>query len=227
MSAYISVVFEKARLVTSGQVRVIVRNRDDGSVPPLPNVSYYPTHPNDLQDFIVGQYLNNVSGDAFARIATLTDISTLTVRPLNVFRDLSVDFLAASVAAGDLLQVQLIDPELWTSVEYTDTNPHIFQIQSVINATTITLTKPFPAYLYGASWSIPARNLTSATGFTQREGLPSNGTYFLDSRYNRLYSNVVDSENSVIAMKADILALTDESAGAGLTTEVITVSSSI
>jgi len=234
MSSYISVVFEKDYLSTSKKVRVIVRNRDDGGVPPNPSGIYFPTQGDDLRDFIVGQFINNTSGEQYIRIATLADLSDVNylVLPLTTFEDLAVNF--STVVMGDLLQITVPDSQLWTSDEYTDTNPHIFPIASVVSTTKITVTKPFPAFLRGATWSIPARGLSGIAGVTLRAGTPSAGPfYFRDRRLNRLYtttgavSAALDAENSVIAMKAYIKTLLDEVVGATLITEVVTVSSSI
>jgi len=227
MSAYISVVFEKTRLITSDQVRVVVRNRDDGLVPPLPGVSHYPTQPDALRNFIVGLFINNVTGESFSRIATTSDITTITVRQLDTLKDTGVNLTAASVEAGDLLYVYLTDSELWTSQEYTDTSPHVFQVASVIDSVTLTTTKPFPAHASGFTWTIPTRSVTGTAGVTLRNGQPANGTEFLDQRFNRLYTTVVDAENSVIAMRAGVQALTNEVVGDALVSTTETVSATI
>jgi len=227
MASYISVVFEKAQLVTSEQVRVIVRNRDDGNVPPNPSTSYYPTYPDDLQPFIVGLFINSVTGESFARIATVADLAGITIRTLDTLVDTGVDFVAAGVAIGDLIEVTLPDSELWTSDEYPDINPHIFQVATIVNSTTITVTRPFPAHANSLNWAIPARSLIGAAGVTLRNGLPANGTEFLTTRFNRLYPTVVEAETSVVAMKADIGALMNENAGASLVSETVTIGSTL
>ncbi len=227
MAAYISVVFEKDRLSTSEQVRVIVRNRDDGSVPPLPSPTYFPTEPDDLRAFIVGQFINSVNGDMFTRIAALADISGVTIRELDTFQDLSANFTGAGVVPGDLLAITLPDPQLWTSDEYTDTNPHIFQVSSVLSATKLVINRPFPAFATGLAWAISARSISGTTGTTLRNGSPADGSFFRAHRYNRLYSTAVTAENSVTAMKADITALTNETVGSTLTTETVTIGSTI
>ena len=236
MSSYISVVFEKAYLSTSGKVRVIVRNRDDGGVPPNPSGVYFPTQGDDLREFIVGQFLNRTDGEQYLRIATLADLSDVNypVLPLTTFEDTTANFSTA--VQGDLLQITVPDSQLWTSTEYTDTNPHVFVIDSVgpNPYQQITVTKPFPAFLRGATWAIPARSLSGAAGVTLRAGSPDLGPYyFRDSRFNRIYTTTgtvtaaLDAENSVIAMKAYIQSLLNAVVGATLTTEVVTVSSSI
>lgn len=227
MPAYISVVFEKAQLVTSEQVRVIVRNRDDGSVPPAPSPVHFPTQPNALQNFIVGQYISSVTGESFTRIATTSDLNTYSTLPLNTLEDQNVDFIAAGVSAGNILTINLADPELWTSTEYPGTNPFSFSVAAVLSSTAIRVVQPFPAFLNSVEWEIATASLSSATGVTRRNGLPSAGTYFLDRRFNRIFPTVVEAENAVVAMKADITALTNETVGDTLTTETVTLSATI
>lgn len=227
MPTYISAVFEKDNLLTSEQIRVIVRNVDTSSGPPVPSVSHYPTEPDDLREFIVAQYVSSVLGENFSHVAILADITGISTRQLDILQDLSVDFVAAGATAGDLIEVTLPDPQLWTSALYPGTNPFIFQIASVLSTTTVQVIQPFPAFLNNMSWEIPTLSLSSTTGITRRTGLPPNGTYFRDTRFNRLFPTVIEAENAVVSMKADLTALSNENAGAGLVTETITASPSI
>lgn len=228
MSAYISATFEKTLLPTTTQVRVILRNRDDGSVPPAPSTIWFPTNPDDLRYNIVGQFRSRTAGEQYINIATLPDLTDVNkpVRLLNTLEDLAVDFTAANVAQGDLLTVTLSDTEIWNSDVYSG-NPFQFTVAQIISATQITVTTPFPAFAKALSWSIPARSLTGVAGVTIRDGDPADSLLFRDSRFQRYYGTALEAENSVIAMKAKLTALATEVVGASLTTETVTLSSSI
>lgn len=227
MSAYISATFEKTLLPATSQVRVILRNRDDGGVPPSPSVTYFPTNPDDLKYNVIGQFLDRTSGEVFTRITALADLTNVLypVKALNTLEDLTANFLAAGVTQGDLLTVTLSDVEPWNSAVYNG-NPFQFTVATV-TTTRVTLTTPFPAFLKGLSWAVPARSISGTAGVTLRNGNPADGTYFRDSRFQRYYATALEAETSVTAMKADLTALTTATVGATLTTEVVTLSSSI
>lgn len=227
MSAYISATFEKTLLPATSQVRVILRNRDDGGVPPSPSVSYFPTNPDDLKYNIVGQFLSRTQGESFIAIATLADLTNVSrpVRALDTLEDLATDFVTAGVDHNDLLTVTLSDVEPWNSDVYSG-NPFQFTVQSV-TTTRITVTPPFPAFANTLSWAIPARSLSGIAGVTIRNGNPGNTLFFRDSRFQRYYSTALEAETSVIAMKASLTSLATATVGATLTTEVVTLSSTI
>ena len=227
MAAYVSVSFEKDQLVTSEQVRVIARSRDDGGVPPDPSTSYFPTVPNDLAEFVVITYVNSTTGDTFERIADLSDITTLSSLALDTFQDVNADFVAGGVQPLDTIELTLSDAELWTSNNYPSGNPFVFSVASVVSATELTVSLPFPAFANSLTWSIPARGLTGTIGTTLRNGSPSNGTTFKDSRYNMYFTDAVAAENFVIASKADLTSLVNESVGATLIDETVTIGSTI
>lgn len=225
MAAYISASFEKTLLTTSEQVRVIVKNRDDGDVPPAPSALFFPTDPSALQSFIVANYSG--SAETYVGISTVAQLTSVTARALDTIEDTTVgNFTGAGVIAGDVIKITIPDPQLWTSNEYPGTNPFSFTIDAVVSATEVRLTRPMPAFYNGFTWTIDRLSLTKYAGKTLRNGSPTPG-YFRDSRFNRLFETVIDAENAVIAMKADMLTLANDSAGANLTNEVITVSSTV
>ena len=211
MASYISATFEKTYLPVSSRVRVIVRNLDQGNVPPVPSVSYFPTQPNSLRNFEVLEYINDVVGERWNRVATVTDLTTLTPRPLNLFRSASSNFIAAGVTPGDILAVNVTEPASWTSTEYPTSIPFYFSISSVNSPTTLTVDLPFPAFRSAINWSIASRSIGGTDGVTRREGNPSPGAIFLDSRFNAYFEDAVTAENFVVAVKAgmDSLANTD------------------
>lgn len=227
MSAYISAVFEKDHLITSGKIRIITRNRDDGVVPPAPGPIYYPTHPNDLQYFIKAHYDGSV--ESYAGIATLPELTSVTARALDYMEDTTVNVTTAGVLVDDLVEVSITDPQFWTSTEYVGTNPFQFRVKTVApggNVNRLELYAPFPAFYNGFSWTVSRLTLTRYAGKTLRNGAPGVG-YFRDRRFNRIFDDVASAENAVAAMKADMLSLTNTVAGANLIDETITVSSTI
>jgi len=232
MSAYISATFEKTLLPATSQVRVILRNRDDGGVPPSPSVSYFPTNPDDLKYNVVVKFVSRTLGEEFQRIALLADLTdvALPIRALDTLEDLSTNFLPGplpvnDVTQGDLLTITLSDVEPWNSNVYSG-NPFQFTVQSV-TSTRITVTPPFPAFANTLSWAIPARGLSGIAGVTIRNGNPANTLKYRDSRFQRYYTTALEAETSVTAMKADLTSLATATVGATLTTEVVTLSSSI
>jgi len=173
-SNYVSATFETLyQAPPLDSYRCIVRNKDDGPVPPAPSPTYFPTHTNLLRDFLVFEHVSDTLGERLVRVMAPADVETIYVKRLNGFTDPTVDFVAAGVLPGDLLQVFMQQPEAWTSVEYPDANLR-FVVSEVVDATTLTMTVPFPAWRKGLSWSIAVRGLTRAsTGRTLREGTPA------------------------------------------------------
>lgn len=227
MTSFLSADFEKDFLSTSDQVRVIVRNRDDGVVPPSPSATYFPTEPDALRGFIVVEYVSDVIGERFVRVATTTDFSTLTARPLDTFEDLGTDFVIGGVATGDLIEITLADPQLWTSAEYPGTSPFTFVVSSVISATQITTSTPLPAFAAGLNWSIPSRSITGTAGVTRRQGSPAGPAELLDTRFNNLFSSAILAENFVAATKASMTILASNDAAANLVDESFTATSTL
>ena len=227
MSVFVSYVFEKDQLTTAPTLRVITRNRDDGGVPPSPTTSYFPTLPNELREFLVLKYLDDNLGETYERIATLSDITGYPVLQLNTFEDTTTNFSTAGVGFADILEVSLLDPEPWVSSEYPSGNPFQFSVLSVVSATKILLATPFPVFAKDLTWSIPLRGISGIQGITRRTGSPAPGTTFRAGRYNRRFLTAVDGENYVVAAKAAILSLVNESMGSTLIDETGTVSSTL
>lgn len=222
MASFVSARFEKDELPITGQVRIIVRNLDQGNVPPQPSTSYFPTDPDSLQPFIVSEFVSRVTGENYVRVASLADLDTLTVLPLTLLEDTTVDFVAAGVVATDLVEITPTNPEVWTSEEYPGTTPFVFQVGAVVSSTQLSLTLALPAFMNAVNWSIPTRSLSGTAGVTLREGDPANSTTFLERRFNRYFTDAVAATNFVTATKADLDALASESVGAGLTSESYT-----
>jgi len=222
MASFVSARFEKDELLVTDQVRIIVRNLDQGNVPPQPSTSYFPTDPDTLQPFVVLDFISRVTGETFVRVASLSDLDTLTNLALNVFEDTAADFVTAGVVAGDNLEITLPAAEVWTSEEYPGANPFTFAVSTVISATQLEVSLPFPAFQNALSWGIPARSLTGTTGVTIRNTDPADSTTLLDRRFNRYFTNAVAATNFVTATKADLTALANESVGAGLVSESFT-----
>jgi len=227
MSVFVSYVFEKDQLTVAPTLRVITRNRDDGGVPPSPSVSYFPTLPNELREFLVLQYLDDVLGETYVRVATLSDISTYTVRALDTFEDSTANFSGAGVGFGDILEISVVNPETWTSSEYPSSNPFQFSVLGVISPTKIQIATPFPVFAANLTWSIPLRSISGIQGITRRNGSPSPGTIFRDGRHNRRFLTAVDGENYVVSAKAALLSLVNESMGSTLVDETGTVGSTL
>ena len=224
MAAYVSAAFENAFLPASGRVRVVVRNLDQGDVPPSPSPAYFPTQPSSLRTFIVCEYINDVVGERWSNVATLSDITTKTVRQLDILESASANFVAAGVAVGDVINVVIPEPAAWTSAEYPTTNPFQFSVLNVISATQVQVTPPFPAFLNGFNWAIPARTLNKTDGITRRNGSPPGPATFLDSRFNCYFDNAVDATNFITATKAGMDALAGTSTASTLVNQNYTAS---
>lgn len=222
MASFISARFEKDELPITDQVRIILRNIDQGNVPPQPSTSFFPTDPDSLRPFVVGEFISRVTGENFVRVVDLSDLDTLTTLTLIRFEDTTTDLVAAGVLAGDNLEVTLTAPEIWTSEEYPGTNPFTFTVASVISATQLQVSLAFPAFGNGLTWSIPARSISGSVGVTIRDTDPPDSSIFLDQRFNRYFTDAVAATNFVTATKADLVALANESVGAGLVNESFT-----
>jgi len=219
MTAFVSATFEKTPLPTSGRVRVIVRYLDQGPVPPQPSPAYFPTQPDDLNVFGVVEYVNDVTGERWVRVATLADITGLTQLPLDTFESALGNFIVAGVLPGDVLELTVVEPAQWTSGEYPGTNPFSFVITGVLSATQLTVTPALPGFLSAINWSIPARTINNNDGITHRSGSPAGPVTFRDSRFNAYFPDAVAAENFVAATKAALDALSNESTGSTLVNE--------
>ncbi len=219
MSAYVSATFEKTVLPTSGRVRIIVRYLDQGPVPPVPSATYFPTAPDELNVFGVAEYVNDVTGERWVRVATLAEITSIAALPLNTFKSALADFVTAGVAIGDVLELTLSEPEQWTSSEYPGTSPFSFVVTGVVSATELTVTPNFPGFLANINWSIPVRAINNNDGITHREGSPVGTINVRDSRFNAYFPDAVAAENFVAATKAGLDALAAEGTGAALIDE--------
>lgn len=209
-SNYVSATFETVyQAPPIDSYRCIVRNKDDGPVPPAPSLTYFPTHTNLLRDFLIFEHVSDTLGERLVRVMTPADVETIYVQRLNRFTDPTVDFVAAGVVQGDLLQIRMQQPEVWQSVEYPDANLR-FVVLSVIDSTTLEMAVPFPAWRKGLSWSIANRGLTrSSTGRTLREGSPAPLDLYRDRRYQTWFGSSPDLDAFVGATKTslDLLAL--------------------
>jgi hypothetical protein len=209
-SNYVSATFETLyQAPPLDAYRCIVRNKDDGPVPPVPSLTYFPTHTDLLRDFLVFEHVSDVLGERLVKIMAPSEVETVYVQRLNRFTDATVDFLAAGVQAGDLLQIFMAQPEVWMSAEYPDASLR-FVVASVIDATTLEIAVPFPAWRRNLSWSIATRGLTaSATGRTLREGSPASLERYRDRRYQTWFGSSPDLDAFVASTKTslDLLAL--------------------
>ena len=230
MSAYISAIFEKTQIVTPSvtKVRLIMRNRDDGVVPPTPGPTYFPTQPNTLAYCIIGSASGAV--ESYVGIADMAEMTSVTARALDWMDDTTVNFSTAGVLVNDVIQVNITDPQYWTSAEYPGTNPFQFIVKTVApgaNVNRLELYTSFPAFYNGFNWTIPRLGLSGYAGRTLRNTTPGGTFQFRDYRFNQVFTTVVDLETAVTAMKADMLSLTNAVTGSELVNETVTVSSSL
>lgn len=209
-SNYVSATFETVyQAPPLDAYRCIVRNKSDGPVPPAPSATYFPTHSNLLRDFLVFEHVSDVLGERLVRVTTPADVEAIDPQRLDHFTDATADFVAAGVQAGDLLQIYMAQPEAWSSVEYPDAGLR-FVVASVVDATTLKMIVPFPAWRKGLSWTIANRGLTrAATGRTLREGSPAALERYRDRRYQAWFGSSADMDVFVSATKMalDLLAL--------------------
>lgn len=217
-ASYVSVYFENTDLYTQlGQQRCIVRNIDDGGVPPIPAPNYFPTEPDTLRGCITAEYVDDTVGERLVRIATLGDIGSYAVVPLNVFESIGAGY--GVVIPGDLLHVTIPNAAEWTSEEYPSTS-FTFSVSGVLSANQVSITGVFPSFKTGVSWSIPARGLSGIlNGTTRRAGSPPSGTIFRDYRFNTLWASVPQRDAFIAASKAQIDALGQTSTSAATVSE--------
>lgn len=224
MAAYISAKFEKDDLPTVGQIRVIVRNVDQGAVPPDPTATYLPTHPDDFQTFVVGEYVDDTQGERFVKVADLSELSSLTYSELNIFEDPAGNLGAA--VAGDVIEITLTPTELWVSEEYPSS---VFQfvVAAPIDAFNVEIENAFPDFRTALTWEASHVGISFATGsqgITRRENLtyPGGVQQFLEKRFNAIFDSAVESENFTAATQAEMTALANESQGVTVVDETFT-----
>lgn len=221
VASYVSARFEKADLYSLlGSHRCIVRNRDDGNVPPTPSSTYYPTAPDTLRDFLVLEYVNDVIGERFVRVATTADFVGLSPQQLTHFEVLGADFVAAGVLPGDVLTITLGVSQEWTSEEYAGLT---FIVDTVVDPEHLSVLVPFPSFKTTLTWAI-TRGATpiasgTANGTTRRAGMPAPLDQFLDRRFNRLFASVPELDTYVEAVKAGMDALAASSTSSAFTNE--------
>jgi hypothetical protein len=220
-ASYVSLYFEKTDLWTQlGQQRCIVRNLDDGPVPPLPGPGYYPTEPDSLRECFVGQYIDDTLGERLLRAATLADIGSYAYLPLTTFESVGAGFLG--VFPGDVLTVTIPVVAEWQSGEYPSA-VFSFSITGSLSDDALTVLVPFPSFKSGISWEVPSRGLSGTlNGTTRRTGSPAPGTIFRDRRFNTLWPSVPQLDAFVAATKAQIDALGQTSTSSNLTSESYT-----
>lgn len=231
MTAYISAKFEKDTLAEGA--RIITRNIDQGPVPPSPSATYYPTHTDEYQAFIVAEYVDDTQGERFDKVATVSDLSGLTYTPMEIFNDTAAAF--GSVLVGDILEITSAPAERWVSEEY----PSSTFVATVVtwsgqDASNIKLDKELPAFQTGLIWNItrfgvPGTIATGIAGVTRREGITPGGGIqpFLEKRFNSFFLSAVEAENFVQATKAEMTALSNEVLGDTLVNEQFTAEPTI
>lgn len=216
-ASYVSARFENVEIPALGRVRCIIRNLDDGPVPPVPGPAYFPTSPDSLRPICVVEYVNLTLGERLVRIATLADLVTYgpSATPLTRFEIGSGDFVAAGVSSGDTLEVFIPEVTEWQSEEYPST-PFQFGVDAVLSPTTISLTRAFPSFKTNLSWRVIGRNSGTLNGTTRRPGI-SPGGICLDTRFNLLFNDVASLDAFAEAAEANLQALATSSTSSTLT----------
>lgn len=216
MASFVSAQFEIDDLsgAEPNTYRVITKALDQGNVPPSPSSSYFPTQPDDHVNFVVVEFLGDTLGENFDRVANLSDIESLDVRPLDTFEvDSGIDLQAEGVEENHILRVYKKPEELWTSGEYPGTEFNF--IISSVDTSHVTLFTSIPAHDFGLSWDIRNSSgdiLTSGSeGITRRNGIPAASSTFLDSRFNAYFTDVSAALNHRASVKAGLDALANES----------------
>lgn len=198
----------------------------------MPTAVYFPTDPDNLRNFIVAEWVDDTLGEQFLNVATLLNLTAYTYRPLLQLED-SVGF--GTTQAGDLLEIFLDDPALWTSEEYPGSN-FVFVVDSVIDVNNIVLTTEIPSFLKDCSWEV--RRLIGfvyvvitqgSNGITRRPGVNygSPPQQFLEKRFNAYFTSAVDAQNFVEATKAYMTGLANELLGATIVDENYTASPTV
>ncbi len=215
VASYVSARFENAEIPALSRVRCIVRNLDDGPVPPVPGPAYFPTSPDALRPICVIEYPSAILGERLSRIATLADLSTYSQASLVLFSDASANFIVAGVGPGDILEVTAPEVTEWQSEEYPAT-PFQFGVITVHSATLIEVTRPFPSFKTALSWRVLGKNSGNLTGTTLRPGVTPGDT-FLDTRFNLLFNDVASLDAFTESAKASLDALGSASTSSTLT----------
>lgn len=218
-ASYISMRFEKRDLnPTVAALRCIVRNLDDGGVPPTPGINYRPTSPDSLRECLVIEYVNDTLGERLSRVATLAEITSLTARQLDSFEVFGADFVGAGVAPGDVLEVIPPNSAVWDSEEFP-ASPYYFSVAAVSTSERLVLTAPLPGWLPLVSWAIAGKASGSLNGYPRRSGFPAPGSVFRDSRMPTFHANVADLDAFVASTKSQLDALSASSTSSTLASE--------
>lgn len=227
MPVYISARFEKNTLPIPDLTRVITRNLDQGAVPPTPNANYFPTDPDDYREFIVAEWVSDVVGESFVRVAIQDpndDFNALSYRPMNKFSDISGNL---SLALGnDILEIYPVDTTLWTSQEYPASSFR-FIVTGLVDANNILVSPEIPSFITGLSWKIfrvtPPSVLeveitAGSLGIPRRDGLLVPGE-FREKRFNSYFTTPIAASNFVSATKISMQVLTDALLALEISTE--------
>ena len=237
MPIYISARFEKKSLPVSDLTRVVVRNLDQGSVPPTPDANYFPTSPDAYREFIVAQWSGDfVGGESFVRVAdqSLDDFNLIPYRPMNKFSDAFANFtIVASplpVQVNDILEIYPVDTTLWgDSQEYPGSSFRftVTAVGGLLGSTNILVTPEIPSFLTGLSWTIKRVtppsvievSITSGSaGIPRRDGLVAPG-FFREKRFNSYFTTAIAASNFVSATKIAMQILTDALLALEISTE--------
>jgi len=199
-------------------LRCIVRNLDDGGVPPTPGINYRPTSPDSLRECLVVEYVNDTLGERMTGVATLAEITSLTARQLDSFEVFGADFVGAGVVPGDVLEVIPPNSAVWDSEEFP-TSPYYFTVATVSTLERLVLTAPLPGWLPLVSWAIAGKTSGSLNGYPRRSGFPTAGSTFRDSRMPTFFTSVADLDAFVESTKSQLDALSSSSTASTLTSE--------
>ena len=226
MAGYISVTFEKDTLSNVGGVRVITRLIDQGDVPPAPSVIYFPTDPDALKYCIVGEVVAGGNEERFARIATLSELSSVNAETLNYFDDAAADFVSLGVTTSDILEIFHTYPEFWTSEEYPGERFQFSIVEVAPGAmnSRLRIGELFPSALPGLSWQIVRAGvpiISGSGGITKRSSLSTG--LFRTHRFNSYFSDSVGADNFVAATKAQLQSLANETAITEFVDETFTI----
>lgn len=218
-ASYVSARFEKTDVNPSvPPFRCIVRNLDDGGVPPVPGPGWRPTSPDELRECFVLEYVNDTLGERFVRVADLADIAGLPIRALDSFEVPSANFVGDGVVPGDILEITPPNVTVWQSEEYTS-SPYQFEVVSVVSATRLTLDRVIPSFLPALTWVIAGKSQGSVNGYPRRNGFPSVSSTFRDARMAVFFADVATLDAFVEATKAGLDALGAESTTTTLLSE--------
>jgi len=224
MGSYVSADFEIDYLEPTDEVRLILRNRDTGDVPPAPSAVHFPTYPDSLKHCIVAEYVSDSIGERYVRVATPDDIGALPYLALNTLVDTTTDF--STVLQGDKIVVSPTNYTLWQSTEYPSTTFE-FTVANVVDSTTLEIYGAFPAFMKDISWELTGGSLRSNYGVTRRAGNPTGPVYFKDRRFTTYHASVASAHILIASVKAGLDALATDTTTASLSDTTYTAKSKI